>query len=250
MTDKAKVLVLGGTAEARNLAELIEKKFQGKITLINSLAGRTQNPVAIPGLSRVGGFGGALGLENFLKTEKISAVIDATHPFAETISEHAYDACYRAEIARITLARPEWKLPPSASWIEANDVKDATQMLPKISTRVFLTTGTYQLARFATLKKLFFLIRLIERPDQFPDFENHHLITARPPYDLESDEALFNDFKIDALVCKNSGGAIPAKIDIALKNRIPIVLIKRPAPVPGPMTTDANECIRCLEKLI
>jgi len=250
MTNKAKILLLGGTAEARSLAGLIERTFQNKITLINSLAGRTQNPAALPGLTRVGGFGGALGLENYLKDENISAVIDATHPFAETISDHAYDACFRTETARITLARPEWKLPPSARWIEANDAQDAAQMLPKIATRVFLTTGTYQLDHFAALKKLFFLIRLIEQPEQFQNFENYHLITARPPYDLETDENLFTDFQIDGLVSKNSGGRVPAKIDIALKNRVPIVLIKRPAPVPGPITTDADECIRCLEKLI
>jgi len=250
MTDKPKILLLGGTADARKLAHLIDERFKGDIHIINSLAGRTKTPPLLPGETRVGGFGGALALEDYLKTNHIQAVIDATHPFAETISENAYSACLRANISRMTLARRPWKLPPGARWVEADDGADACDMLKQMATRVFLTVGRYQLQQFAALDDLFFLIRMIEKPDDFPDFKNHHLITARPPFDLETEQGLIEHFKINALVSKNSGGPVPDKILAAIRARIAIVLIKPPAPVPGPATTDMEDCLDCLKNLI
>ncbi|MEV6786607.1 precorrin-6A/cobalt-precorrin-6A reductase, partial [Streptomyces sp. NPDC051098] len=81
------ILILGGTAEARQLAT--ELAVLGGVRVTTSLAGRVARPRMPAGDVRIGGFGGAEGLAAWLRAQRVDAVVDATHPFAEVISSHA-----------------------------------------------------------------------------------------------------------------------------------------------------------------
>ncbi|MBA3745770.1 precorrin-6A/cobalt-precorrin-6A reductase, partial [Sporichthya sp.] len=78
------VLILGGTTEARALAAALVT--QGTWRVVSSLAGRVSSPALPAGELRIGGFGGPDALAAWLRTEGVSAVVDATHPFAARIS--------------------------------------------------------------------------------------------------------------------------------------------------------------------
>ncbi|UDQ87554.1 precorrin-6A/cobalt-precorrin-6A reductase, partial [Xanthobacter autotrophicus] len=93
---KPHILLLGGTGDARALATRLAPRADIRVTL--SLAGRTENPAPQPVPVRVGGFGGPVGLEDYLKAEGIAAVIDATHPYAARMSFNAALACAEAGV--------------------------------------------------------------------------------------------------------------------------------------------------------
>lgn len=233
MSGLRKILLLGGTAEAAALARRATDQFRDRATVITSLAGRTRAPAALPGEVRVGGFGGARGLHEYLASEGIALVIDATHPYAATIAEHAHDACLSAGVPRLKLLRPPWRLSPGAPWMEVPSLKRAAEILPRFSRRAFLAVGANSLAPFAKTEGVWFLVRVLEAPE-IPPLPNAEMIVGRPPFSLTDEKALLERHGIDAVVAKNSGGdATRAKIDAALELGVRIVLIARPPPEPG-----------------
>jgi len=228
-----RVLILGGTAEARQLAERAVAALPPDVEVITSFAGRTRRPQNPPGTIREGGFGGTQGLAAYLKSEQIDLVVDATHPFAEVMSEHAHDACLIAETRRVQLVRPAWRFPPGAKWLEVMDMDAAAEAVSRFARRAFLTTGTQEIDAFAQAPGVWFLVRLIEAPEDPLPLADHEVTLGRPPFSLEGETALLDDHRIDTLVSKHSGGTRPAKIDAALAMAIPIVLIQPPPPPPG-----------------
>ncbi len=245
-----KILILGGTAEAAALAQGAVAALPESVEVISSLAGRTRQPRALPGRLRVGGFGGGRGLADFIRAEDISLLIDATHPFAEKISDHAHDACVITGIPRLMLVRPPWRLPPSGRWLEVPDMAAAAAAVVTLAKRVLLTTGTRQLEAFSNLPEQWFLVRMIDQPETPPPLINHQILIARPPFDLASETALLAEFEIDALVSKQSGGALPAKITAALETATPIILIECPPPPPGNRAETVADCLAWIESQI
>lgn len=232
--DTLTVLVLGGTAEARTLAAALAGR--PGLRLISSLAGRVSNPALPEGEVRIGGFGGAGGLARWARAEKVAAVVDATHPFAETISAHAAAACAEARLPLLRLVRPSWEAQEGDDWHDARSLADAAAMLPALGTRVFLTTGRQGLAAFAELDRLWFLIRCVD-PPAGPLPARHEMLLARGPYTAEAELALMRRFAIEVLVTKNSGGPLTAgKLAAARDLGIPVVMVRRPAVVPAAAT--------------
>lgn len=225
------VLVLGGTAEARALAAALAG--QPGLRVISSLAGRVRNPALPAGEVRVGGFGGVDGLVRWVRAEKIQAVVDATHPFAETISAHAADACDRALVPILRLARPGWDIGEGDDWHDAQSLEEAAAILPGLGARFFLTTGRQGLAAFAGVDRLWFLIRCVDPPSgPLPD--RRTVLLSRGPYTHEAECALMRRFGIDALVTKNSGGSLTAgKLSAARELGIPVVMVRRPPTLSG-----------------
>ena len=221
------VLVLAGTSEARTLA--VQLNELPGLRVVSSLAGRVSNPVLPAGEVRVGGFGGAAGLAAWARAEGIDAVVDATHPFAETISEHAVEGCLRAGLPLLRLARPGWSPRDGDDWHDAGSLDEAAAMLPRLGTRVFLTTGRQGLAAFAALDRLWFLIRCVDPPGG-PMPASCEVLLSRGPYERESERALMRGHGIDVLVTKNSGGPLTAgKLDAARDLGLPVVMVARPA---------------------
>jgi precorrin-6A/cobalt-precorrin-6A reductase len=238
------VLVLGGTSEARALAG--ELTGVPGLRVISSLAGRVSNPALPSGEVRVGGFGGADGLAAYAGAQGIGAVVDATHPFAEKISAHAVDACARAGLPLLRLARPSWSRRDGDDWHDAASLAGAAALLPKLGSRVFLTTGRQGLAAFAELD-LWFLIRCVDPPD-CPLPARSEVLLARGPYEQEAERALMRDHGIDVLVTKNSGGPLTeGKLGAARDLDIPVVMVSRPAVAAAESVTEVSDAVRWIQ---
>ena len=230
----SRVLVLGGTGEARALAAALTRDG---VPVISSLAGRVASPRLPEGEVRVGGFGGPEALARWLLDNDIAAVVDATHPFAERISSSAAAACERAEVPLLRLERPGWSEGPADDWHWVDDTAAAAAALPALGGRVFLTTGRQGLAAFADASA-WFLVRCIDPPDP-PLPERCELVLDRGPFTLEGELALIDRHAIDLLVTKDSGGGLTeAKLEAARTRRLPVIVIRRP---PRPQTATVED---------
>jgi precorrin-6A/cobalt-precorrin-6A reductase len=217
-----RVLLLGGTAEARALA----KTLHPRLNVISSLAGRVPDPALPVGPVRVGGFGGVDGLRRWLRDEHIDAVVDATHPFAATMTAHAAEVCAELRIPHLVLARPAWA--PGAAVVVESDVKAAETVAKQGYSRIFLTTGRSGVKAFAD-SGAWFLIRAITAPDAALLPRHHQVVLSRGPYRYHDELSLLREHRIDALVTKNSGGDMTrAKLDAAAALDIPVVMVARP----------------------
>ncbi len=218
------ILVLGGTAEARELAGALDESGERVVT---SLAGRVAKPRLPAGEVRIGGFGGAAGLRAWLREHDVRAVIDATHPFAEQISASAVTACAQLGMPLVRLERPGWSERPGDRWTWVEDLDGAAAILPGLGARAFLTTGRQGLGVFAATP-VWCLIRCVDPPE--PPLPAHHeVILDRGPYTLAGEGRLFDQHGIDVLVTKDSGGELTvAKLDAARDRGLPVVVVRRP----------------------
>ena len=218
-----RVLLLGGTAEARALAE----RLHPKVDIISSLAGRVPDPALPVGPVRIGGFGGIDGLRDWLVDNDITAVIDATHPFAATITANAAAACGGLDLPHLVLSRPPWD--PAGATVVASDTEAAEIIANKGYSRVFLTTGRSGVAAFSD-SDAWFLIRVVTAPDFGSLPRNHELLLSRGPYDYGDERELLRSRGIEVLVTKNSGGTMTrAKLDAASSLGADVLMGQRPA---------------------
>ncbi|SEP60000.1 precorrin-6A reductase [Streptomyces sp. yr375] len=239
------VLVLGGTTEARELAAVLAARPGVRVT--SSLAGRVSRPGALEGDVRIGGFGGAAGLADWLRAQRADAVVDATHPFATGITANAASATAATGLPLVVLRRPGWQAAAGDRWHEVASLTAAAELLPTLGRRILLTTGRLGLAAFAHLDGQHFVVRSVERPTppMPPDVE---LILARGPFTVADELALLREHRIDVLVTKDSGGtATAAKLTAARQLTLPVVLIRRP-PLP-PDVTPVPDVLSALNRL-
>lgn len=240
-------MILGGTTEARRLAEALQGK--DGVAPILSLAGRTQNPTLPQIPYRIGGFGGIAGLISYLQAEAIGFVIDATHPFAEQMSAHAEAACGATGTALVSFSRPPWTRIDGDRWSEADTADAAAQLIGDVPRRVFLTVGRLQLPAFEAAPLHDYLIRSIDPPKPAPRLPQHRVILARGPFSLADEVALMRRERIDVLVTKNSGGdATYAKIAAARQLSLPVILMRQPQRPDVPMFHALDEILRFISE--
>ena len=224
-SDMKRVLLLGGTTEASDLARLLAG---AGIDAVFSYAGRTAAPVTQPLPMRIGGFGGASGLADWLQGAGISHVIDATHPFAARMSHNAHAACTELGLPLLALQRPAWQPGPGDDWQPVPDIAGAVAALPDRPARVFLAIGKQNLDPFARLPHDW-LLRLVDAPDS-PPLPRAQVVIARGPFTADGDRSLMAAHRITHLVAKNSGGAgASAKLQAARDLGVRVVMIDRPA---------------------
>lgn len=242
MTVPARVLLLGGTSEASRLARLLSGRAE--LVVVTSLAGRTAAPAAQPGLMRVGGFGGTAGLASYLRSEGISLVVDATHPFAAVMRWHAFEACQDLGVPRLRVERPPWRPVPGDRWTPVASVEAAAAAVAAgRSGHVFLTIGRTDLAAFSRAAdgRRRWLVRSIEPPEDLK-LAPARVILGRGPFTEDSETELMSGHGIDLLVSKNSGGdATAAKLAAARRLGLAVVMVDRPASPPGPVAATADE---------
>jgi len=225
-----RVLLLGGTGEARALAA----RLHSDVPVISSLAGRVPDPALPVGEVRIGGFGGAQGLAQWLRGNDIGAVVDATHPFASTITANAARAAAQEGLPHLVLARPAW--PDGDATVVGSDTEAAEVVARHRYRRVFLTTGRSGTAAFKD-SDAWFLIRAVTAPEDQLLPAHHEMLLSRGPYRVEGERDLLREHGIDALVTKNSGGAMThAKLDAAAEVGVPVIMVNRPA-LPGGVRT-------------
>jgi precorrin-6A/cobalt-precorrin-6A reductase len=226
-----RLLILGGTTEAAALARALAGSEAWQAT--TSLAGRTRVPAALPGEVRSGGFGGIDGLATYLQAERIDRVIDATHPFAATMSAHAVAACARLGLPLLRIERPAWVPVAGDRWIDVATADEAADWLASAlpaGAAVLLTLGRQDVAPFRRCTGLRFVLRSIEAPapDDLP--AECLLLSERGPFTLEGERTVIARHGIRAVVAKNAGGdATAAKLTAAREAAIPVVMIRRPA---------------------
>ncbi|WP_406320290.1 cobalt-precorrin-6A reductase [Streptomyces sp. NBC_00519] len=223
------VLILGGTAEARELAAVLAARPGVRVT--TSLAGRVTRPGALAGDVRVGGFGGAAGLADWMREQHVDALVDATHPFAETITANGARAAAASGVSSVVLRRPGWRPGPEDRWHLVTSLSAAADALPRFGSRAFLTTGRLGLSAFAHLADMHFVVRSVEPPE--PPVPPHtEVLLARGPFTVADETTLLREYLIDVLVTKNSGGeATAAKLTAARQLGLPVVVVRRP-PLP------------------
>ncbi|WP_063038975.1 cobalt-precorrin-6A reductase [Nocardia grenadensis] len=221
-----RILLLGGTGEARELARLLTGEREHEI--VSSLAGRVSAPIRPVGEVRVGGFGGADGLRDWLADNRMELVIDATHPFAGVITANAAQATARLGLPMIRLSRPGWTAGPGDRWYRVPDLAAAADTAAGLGDRVLLTIGRQGVAAFAGHTRPWYLIRAIDPPtDQLPP--RHEILLARGPFTVSDESELLTRHRIDVVVTKDSGGtATAAKLTAARIAGIPVVVVDRP----------------------
>lgn len=220
------VLILGGTTEARELAAALTARPGLRVT--TSLAGRVSRPGTVTGEVRIGGFGGAEGLANWLREERVDALVDATHPFAAAITANAARAAAATGVPAVVLRRPGWRPGPEDRWHSVPSLDAAADLLPGLGRRVFLTTGRLGLAAFARLTDLHFVVRSVEPPEP-PLPPRTEVLLARGPFTVADERALLESHCVDVLVTKDSGGAATAaKLTAARELALPVVVVRRP----------------------
>lgn len=239
-----RVLLLGGTSEARALAE----RLHPGVEVISSLAGRVPDPALPVGAVRIGGFGGVDGMRQWLVNSKVGGVVDATHPYAATITAHAAEVCDDLGIPHLVFARPAWQIGDAI--VVDSDVGAAKTVQSKDFSRVFLTTGRSGVEVFKDVDA-WFLIRAVTAPDPQTLPARHELVLSRGPYRYHDEHALLAEHRIDCLVTKNSGGDMTRpKLDAAAALGVSVVMVDRPRLPPGVTTVstvdDAVAWVRSL----
>ncbi len=244
------VLIMGGTSEAARLAAVLASS-RPDLRVVTSLAGRTEFPAKLPGEVRVGGFGGVSALADYLDAEGFDALIDVTHPFAAQISANAHRAAEKTGVPRLQVARPPWTEVAGDDWHRVANLGEAASMLPRFGRRAFLTVGRRDLDAFAACADIWFLVRLVDIPDEPLPLADCQVIAARGPFTEEDEAELLARHEIDVLVCKQSGGEMTyAKLAAARARGVPVLMVSRPADVPGEQVESVDLAVEWLLDLL
>jgi precorrin-6A/cobalt-precorrin-6A reductase len=223
-----RVLVLGGTGEARRLATALVGRG---VEVVSSLAGRVADPLLPPGEVRIGGFGGVEGLAAWLGVHPVAAVVDATHPFAVTMTAAAAGACARTGHPLLRLQRPGWTAGPGDDWRWVDSLEAAAEAVTGFA-HVFVTTGRTGLGAFAGLAEEV-LVRSVDPPEP-PLPAQTTVVLGRGPFSVDDELALLRAHGVDVVVTKDSGGHMTeAKLTAARELGLPVVLVRRPPLPPG-----------------
>lgn len=265
MSNKIRVLLLGGTAQASTIAQALAA---AKVDAVFSYAGATAHPLPQPLPQRLGGFGGVVGLAEYLAAEKITHLIDCTHPFASQMHDNARGACAllaqqnaaaHHRVALLRVERAPWQPQVGDAWTRVPDMAAAARALPHAPTRVFAAIGRKSLGTFAEIcPQHWFLLRWVGGLDEDGKnylknigLNNYRVLPLTLPaptqsaqkqpnasaeYEPFDDEiALLREHRVQWLVSKNAGGAARAKLDAARALGVPVVMVERPSPrVPPP----------------
>lgn len=229
-----RLLLLAGTENAAELALKAASRFGRRLDLVASLAGGAARPVPHAGAVRIGGFGGAAGLAQYLRAEDVDLVVDASDPFAASISDEARRACETADVPRLQLVPPTWPRDPLDCWIEVDAVEEAARAVRRLGRRAFLSLGAEELAGFAGIHEVNFLVRLAAAPREKLPLRFYELVPGRGPFSVAEERHLLVRHAIDVVVARATGGAEPAPCLVAAREAsLPVILMRRPPPQPG-----------------
>jgi precorrin-6A/cobalt-precorrin-6A reductase len=239
-----RALILGGTSDANLLADAAAR---AGLDAIYSYAGRTRAPTGQSLPTRIGGFGGASGLAEYIRREGITHLVDATHPFAAEMSRNAVAACAATGTPLIALERAPWAKVAGDEWIEVADITSAVAALPEHRARVFLAIGRQHIAAFSTKPQHAYTLRFVDSPDGPLPFSDADVIVSRGPFTLEGELDMMRSRGIAWMVARNSGGTgARAKIDAARELGLPIVMLTRPELLDRPRVESVAEVMHWL----
>jgi precorrin-6A/cobalt-precorrin-6A reductase len=246
---RRRVLILGGTLEARLLAEQLATRTDIEATL--SLAGRTASPRAQAVPVRRGGFGGIEGLIQYLREHRIDVLLDATHPYAATMSAHASSAAAQTHTPLIALHRAAWEPAAGDRWTEVADVEQAVQVLGQIPRRVLLALGRQEIGAVVSAPQHHYLIRSVDPVDPPLTLPHAQYLVARGPFAEEAEFALLREHAIEVVIAKNSGGAASyTKIAAARALGVAVVLLRPPVQIERAPVSSVAEAMARLDHVL
>ncbi len=238
------LLLLAGSGDARRIAEGLNR-----VDVIASLAGATRDPAPLPVPTRSGGFGGEAGFRQFLTENGITAVLDATHPYAHRITVRTARVCAELDLPFLQFLRPGWTAEPRDKWTEIGREEDAAAHIPQGAT-VFLGTGRQTLEGFTNLAGRRVICRQIDPPEEPFPFAGGEFLVGRPPFWVDDEIALFSRLKVDWLVVKNAGGAASrTKLTAARQLGIPVLMIARPPQGDWPIVDTVDAALDWVRRL-
>lgn len=244
-----RILILGGTTEARGLAERLA--VRDDIAAIVSLAGRTADPKPLPLPTRTGGFGGVEGLIDYLAKQRIDLLIDATHPFANKISANAASAAERSGVPVFALRRPAWDAVDGDNWVRVGDIDAAIAALGIEPRRVFLAIGRQEAGRFSAAPQHSYLVRSVDPVDPPLSVPQCRYILASGPFGEDDERNLLRGERIEVVVTKNSGGsATYGKIAAARVLGITVIMIERHPPPGVAAVGEVEAALRLIDQLL
>lgn len=239
-----KLLILGGTGEAAELARMIPEKIRSDMDVVTSYSGITGHQPDLPGTVRVGGFGGVEGLITYMEQENFDWIIDATHPFAAKISQMGYVAALATKTQRLSLLRPEWPAFPNDRWLQVPNMKEAAKVVEDLAGTTLLTIGKKELSAFEEIEGVHFVVRMVKEPENDLPLSDYEVVVGHPPFTVDEECALLKDKKIRLMVTKNSGGLkTREKIKAARKQKISVVMIQRPVAEPGDQVSSVTHAL-------
>ncbi len=243
-----RILILGGTTEARELAARLAADARLDVTL--SLAGRTANPVRQPVPVRVGGFGGAAGLADHLRARQVDLLVDATHPFAARMSANAAEAAREADIPLLALRRPEWVRVEGDRWTEVESVEEGIERLGAAPRGVFVALGRQEVAPLLAHPQHRYVIRSVDPVEPRLELPQATYLLARGPFRESDERRLLAEHRIEATLAKNSGGdASYGKIAAARALGIEVILVHRPRKPEVPSLATVEEALAAIAHL-
>lgn len=241
-----RILLLGGTAEARELTRALAMM---PVTVTLSLAGRTRAPALDGVTTRIGGFGGDAGFAAFLNQNRPDAILDVTHPFAATVSRRSARLAAEYGVPYLMVRRPGWSEGPGDRWTRVPDAATAARQAGP-EDRVFLATGRQTLPEFACMQAAYTWCRQIDPPDAPYPFANGAFLVGRPPFPEPQERDLFARLGVTLLVVKDAGGAASrTKLDAARALGLRVVLIERPDLSEVPQVATVAQALRWIEEM-
>ncbi|AXI54648.1 Precorrin-6A reductase (plasmid) [Pseudoseohaeicola sp. NH-UV-7] len=221
------LLLLAGASEARGIADALRSCDQMRVTASLHFAERTAGPLAVP--TRIGGFGGGNRFAAFLAENRITAVLDATHPFAAEITQRSRRICRDLNLPYAQVLRPEWQAVKGDIWHDVGDETEAAQIIPP-EARVFTTTGRATIEKFAGLRAQHLFVRQLRDGAQPRPVDRMTYVRGVGPFSVTDEIALFQKLNITWLVARNAGGVINyTKIEAARALGIDVAMIRRPS---------------------
>ncbi|MEM6587962.1 MAG: cobalt-precorrin-6A reductase [Pseudomonadota bacterium] len=240
------LLLLAGTREAQQIARALSD--QGR-DVVASLAGVTRAPINLGIETRRGGFGGEDGFRDEIRHRGITAVLDATHPFAHRISNRTARICAQMNLPYCQLLRPAWEPEAGDQWTQVAG-EDQVAALVTPGQTVFLATGRQTLDRFANLSHARIICRQIDPPEGPFPFPNGEFLIGRPPFPVEREVELFQSLGVDWLVVKNAGGeASKTKLTAARQLGIDVAMITRPPQPDGDKAVSVQDALQWVAAL-
>ncbi|MGG6892861.1 MULTISPECIES: cobalt-precorrin-6A reductase [Rhizobium] len=246
---KVRILILGGTTEARALAASLASRADLDVVL--SLAGRTADPAPQPVPVRSGGFGGAEGLARYLQDEGIDLLVDATHPFAARISANAAQVAAQCDVAAFALRRPAWVPVEGDDWLSVHSVSQVVAALGTLPLRVFLATGRQEAHLANAAPQHQYWVRSVDPVEPPLTVPYVSYITSRGPFRLPDELDLLQGHGIEVVVAKNSGGdATYGKIEAARDLGIKVIMIERAETTGLPVVETVDAALQRVDHLV
>ncbi|MGE4800649.1 cobalt-precorrin-6A reductase [Yersinia hibernica] len=236
--DYPPIHIFGGTSDARLICQLLDSAGERYSLSVATDAGK-QLAGDIGGEILVGRMDAA-EMADFLINRHLLWVIDASHPYADLLSDNVATACRQANVALTRYLRPsEIEALNHPLLYKVDSIAAACAVAQRLGPRVLLTTGSKQLAEYQQQligKTLF--VRVLPTAEVLSQCEAlglgvDQIIALRGPFSMQFNQALYEFCGPDVVITKESGaqGGYQEKVAPCLALNIPCIVVLRPATV-------------------